>query len=82
MAAVRAQMPDLYVTLHTFGQQILVPFGYRVGARPPNYANMVSAVSAAITYALVADGRRAHRRRSHDGHERRQVHGRRLGESV
>jgi carboxypeptidase A len=38
---------DMYFTIHSFGQQILVPYGYATGARPPNYENMVGAAGNA-----------------------------------
>ncbi len=73
---------DMYLTIHSFGQQILVPYGYATGARPPNYENMVGAgggAEARIHTHVCADACGIAWCGSDDESEWCDVHGRRLG---
>jgi len=47
---------DMYLSIHSFGQQILVPYGYAVGAQPSNYANMTRVAQRGAAAMTEANG--------------------------
>lgn len=51
----------LYVTVHSFGQTLLVPYGYKAGAYPRNHANMVIVSVVSLRHAVFLQMDVAHR---------------------
>ena len=62
MHLVRDVSPTLYLTLHSFGQDILIPYGYAVGAKPENYQQLVSEVNLMPEFFRDKSQKRAPRR--------------------